>query len=567
MMITIQNAEQPASPRRIFALLLLFRWLSLIAPLAAWLLALDGTLLLALAVATAVNSLISFFSTQLNRALRHQAWLLLADFVLVAWLIAYSGGWRSPFYLYALNPLLIAAFFFGLRGALTAVFAFLPLYITALLLASTLTNEPINWLMSVTAIVGLYLISGTFGYAANLVSHLRQTRDDLLLSQRERNVLHELTVSLQSAADVEEIQEKALEAVTVELGFQKAIIGLVDPGNHVITSWLARVREGSVTDDVKPIHTARIPLTAVGGPVAQALLTRQPIHAAHDPGAAESWLNHFFGTANYAIFPLLLREHEVGVLLVDVGDEEEAVLTEDGRFASLQATAAQAAVAIGTTMLCINRAQQIAVHEERIRIAQDLHDNVSQSLFGIVYMLDGSLKLLPEQPEIAKPELERALETAEQIRAEIRHSILDIWPTELSAERFTADLHKYAQTACSLESLQLKFDVRGDFAALSPQARRSLYRIAQEALANIGRHAAANAARVCVDVENGRAKLSVRDDGQGFDLQTALGREYGREHFGLRGIQERAKSLNGECHIFSQPNEGTSIIVDIPING
>ena len=102
-MIDLLNAERPSSPRRIFSLLLLFRWLSLIAPLAAWILAPDRALLLALMTAVTV-SLISFFSPRLNRALQHQTWLLIADFALVALLIAFSGGWRSPFYLYMLNP-------------------------------------------------------------------------------------------------------------------------------------------------------------------------------------------------------------------------------------------------------------------------------------------------------------------------------------------------------------------------------------------------------------------------------------------------------------------------------
>jgi signal transduction histidine kinase len=346
-----------------------------------------------------------------------------------------------------------------------------------------------------------------------------------------------------------------LEAITSELGFPKAVIGLVEPGRPVISGWLGQRRDGPISENGKPIHSIEIELTAAGGLAAQSLLTRQPLRADND------WLNEQFQLEKAAIFPLYLREHAIGVLLVDM-----AGVNED-HFVTLNAIAGQAAVAIGTTILCINRAQEIAVQEERMRIARDLHDTVSQSLFGIVYTLDGSLKLLPQQPDVAKPELERALKTAEQVRAEIRHSILDIWPSELTAERFTADLQKYIQDTCRLNGLQITFDVRGEFSLLSSQARRSLYRISQEALANVARHAEASEAKVCVDIAQGRAKLVVRDNGRGFEPEAALAREYGREHFGLRGIQERTKALNGECHIFSQPNEGTSIIVDIPTNG
>lgn len=559
-MIKISQPEPAASPQQIFAFLLFYRWLSLSVPLVAWLLAPDGTLLWTLLVATAVNSLISFFSTQLNQALRHRPWLLTTDLVLMAALVALTGGWQTPFYVYSLNPLLIAAFFFGLRGAVTAVSLFLPLYTAALTVAAPQIGESFNWLQVVTAVVGYYLISGTFGFAAGLLASLRLAQENLLLSHQELNMLHALTVSLQSAANVEEVQEKVLDAVTTELDFKKAVIGLVEPSKQVISGWLGRVRNGHISKNGKPIHSIEIQLNDGSSQAAVALINRQPIRAAND------WLNEQFQLANCLILPLYLREHDIGVLLVETDGIAEEVLVEHGRLATLNAVASQAAVAIGTTILCINRAQHIAIQEERMRIARDLHDTVSQSLFGIVYTLDGSLKLLPQQPDVAKPELERALKTAELVRAEIRHSILDIWPSELTTERFTADLQKYIQDTCHVDDLILTFDVRGQFSTLSSQARRSLYRISQESLANIARHAAATEARVCVDIAQGRAKLVIRDNGCGFEPAAALAREYGREHFGLRGIQDRTKSLGGQCHIFSQPNAGTSIIVDIPIN-
>ena len=111
----------------------------------------------------------------------------------------------------------------------------------------------------------------------------------------------------------------------------------------------------------------------------------------------------------------------------------------------------------------------------------------------------------------------------------------------------------------------LTFDIRGDFASLSPLARRSMYRISQEALNNIATHAQAESAKVCVDVENGRAQLVIRDDGCGFPLKTILNRPTNHDHFGLHGMQKRAQTLGGECHIFSQPGAGTSIVVDIPV--
>ena len=82
--------------------------------------------------------------------------------------------------------------------------------------------------------------------------------------------------------------------------------------------------------------------------------------------------------------------------------------------------------------------------------------------------------------------------------------------------------------------------------------------MAQEALANSARHSGANSARLC---------LTVTDAGCGFDLSAALSRSLNREHFGLQGIQERARAMGGDCEIISQPNVGARIMINLPING
>jgi signal transduction histidine kinase len=256
---------------------------------------------------------------------------------------------------------------------------------------------------------------------------------------------------------------------------------------------------------------------------------------------------------------MLLREHPVGVLLVEASEKEDPV-----RLESLRAIASQAAVAVGTTMLCIDRAQRLAVQDERVRIAREIHDTVSQSLFGITYSLDACIKLLPEQPGTVKAELSSLSSLAQATRDELRQSILNIWPSELTAERFASDLRRYATGACRAGELDFAIDVRGDFSILSAGAKRSLYRIAQEALNNVVRHATASRARVCLDIVNGEALLAVRDDGRGFDPEVALAREYDRERFGLRGIRDRAASLGGTSEFVSRPDAGATVLVALP---
>jgi signal transduction histidine kinase len=544
------------SPRRLFRALLVYRWLSLIPPLAAAALSGEQALLLAVLLAGAATAFVSLTAVWLNRALRNWPILLGLDLWLMAMLAGLTGGWDSPFFLHALNPLLIAAFFFQMRGALIAATILVPLYLIAPLLvngqAPALGDD---WSRATGAIVGFYLIGGAVGYASGVADRLRRAQDDLAQTHRDLKVIHELTVSLQQATHVEEVLDRALAAITSELNFPKAMIGLINAEATAVSRWR--------DDDGRFRHAPPRPLAPGAGVAGNALADNRAISFAPGGDTAVSQLCAHFQFRHPHLFPLRLRQNPIGVLLVDV----PPTLERSARLSSLTAVANQAAVAIGATLLCIDRASQLAVQEERLRIAQDLHDNVSQSLFGIVFTLDGCRKLLPGDPETALAELAQAQETAEAVRREIRHSIMDIWPTTLTADRFTADLRAYAATIGQADEVEFTFDVQGAFGALSPAARRGLYRIAQEAIANIIRHAAATEARVCVDVADGRARLVVRDDGRGFEPDTALAEVSSRDRFGLRGVQERARALDGSCHIFSKPGAGASLVVDIPVRG
>ena len=195
--ITMKDADPHANPHHIFTFLILYRWLSLIPPLLTLLLTEQKALpFLILLLAAGSNGLISLFPRQINRMLRTHPWLLVIDLMLAAVLLAFSGGWRSPYYLYALSPLLAAAYFFQMRGALLFTTIFLPLYYGSILVSITLNEEPLDWLALVTAVVGFYLISGTLGYASNLVVRLRAARDDAADAHRDLEVIHDLTVTL-----------------------------------------------------------------------------------------------------------------------------------------------------------------------------------------------------------------------------------------------------------------------------------------------------------------------------------------------------------------------------------
>lgn len=91
--------------------------------------------------------------------------------------------------------------------------------------------------------------------------------------------------------------------------------------------------------------------------------------------------------------------------------------------------------------------------------------------------------------------------------------------------------------------------------------------MAQEALTNSARHSGAQSARLCLTVTDDEVYLVVTDEGRGFDPAIALSRSQNREHFGLQGIQERARALGGDCEIISQPDMGARVMINLPNNG
>ena len=553
------------SRQQIFNLLVLFRWLTLIPPLIDLIIEpgkgeYQWRYWFAFACAVLICIVISFFTFTLNRALIKRPWLLIFDLLLVAGLMAVTGGWRSPYYLYALNPLLAAAFFFQVRGAILATAAFLPLYFGAIYLDKILfAGDDPEWLIIVVSIVGSFLISAVLGYASLLLKQLQVAQDHLTQANRDLAVLHDLSTALQRSANLLEVQDQVLDAITQNLIFRRAVIGLVDQKRDIITKW--RVQDAGQTDPEWLAPEQSISLSAESEPIIEALQNRQLRRLPRFETPGSSSLSRF-GIGDCLLLPMTWGAQPIGVILVELGGKEG----DSTELNALGAIARQTAVTLGMMMTRQRRARESAIQEERTRIALDLHDSISQSLFGLVYTLEACLKLLPDQPQAVQPELVWALATAEDVRQRIRATINDMWPSELTAQQFEADLRIYAEDVLHAADLDITFEIRGDFSSLSPPARRGIYRICQEGLSNIVQHAGASESRVCVDVAGGRARFLLRDDGRGFDPQVVSSKNFEGDHFGLRGMKERAAALGGSCGIYSQPAEGTSIVIDIPAN-
>lgn len=539
---------------RVFIFLLLYRWLT-IAPALFTLFSNSpqkNPALTTFFIVLAMNGFISIFNRPLNQAVLHTPIFMGLDIIFTAVLLAVSGGINSPYYLYALSPVLASAFFFQLRGALLASLFFTPLYIGAGIYASQIQS---NYAVLTTQLTGIWILPVLFAYPSTLLKSVNQARDELSIAHRQLEIIHDLTVLLQAAPDLLSVQERVLGVLTTDLGFSKAVVALVDPAREELGGWMVYPPQ----EDFQKVTP--LPLRSENGELIHALLNRESFTSNGHTLIDEPQLNAWLSKTTWFVTPLYLREHPVGVLLVD-----ETGLTKE-RESTLMTVANQAALALGTTILCIDRARRLAVETERNRIARDIHDTVAQSLFGIVYSLDACITMLPQKAEDVRSELVELRSLANNAHEEVRRSIFDLWPSALTIEIFMADLTNYINSCCRPRSFSIIFNHHGDFNSLSAGLRRTIYRMAQEALANSARHSGAQSARLCLTIADDEVYLDISDQGKGFDPSIALSRSQNREHFGLHGMQERARALGGDCEIISTPNEGTRIMMHLPIHG
>src|SRR6266536_418923 len=210
------------------------------------------------------------------------------------------------------------------------------------------------------------------------------------------------------------------------------------------------------------------------------------------------------------------------------------------------------------TRLLYEQAQDLAALQERQRLARELHDSVSQALYGISLGTHTALEALESDPGEAIAPLEYVITLAEVGLAEMRALIFELRPGALATEGAIAALTK--QVAVLRSRYKLTVDAQlGEEPALSLERKQALYRIAQEALHNIVKHARASTVLLRLNRQDGKLILEVCDDGKGFDPTGPF-----PGHLGLHSIQERAAWLGGTCSIESAPAQGTCLRVHIP---
>ncbi len=202
--------------------------------------------------------------------------------------------------------------------------------------------------------------------------------------------------------------------------------------------------------------------------------------------------------------------------------------------------------------------EQLASAEERARLARDLHDSVSQTIFSVTLTAQAARILLDRDPARVPEQLDHLQVLARSALAEMRSLIQHMRSTE--RDGLPAMLRRSVQERAAQDGLQVELFIQGD-RLLSFDLEQCLFRVAQEALNNVVKHSGTTCARLYLDLDCEPVTLVVEDDGCGFDLPTA---QTSPGHFGLASMAERIHALGGRLDITSRPGLGTTIRVTAP---
>ncbi|MDD3719144.1 MAG: sensor histidine kinase [Actinomycetota bacterium] len=210
----------------------------------------------------------------------------------------------------------------------------------------------------------------------------------------------------------------------------------------------------------------------------------------------------------------------------------------------------------------------MAQEEERRRIRQDIHDEFIQLLFGLRYQLDILQSKLGERAK-AEVEIAEIKGRIDRGLTELRHILRNLRPAVLDDLGLMPALKLLARQLQETAGLEVMLLAEEEDARLSPEAESCLYRVAQEALANIVKHADASRVDVSLCVDEEGVRLCIEDDGEGLEKEAGAGQSVprGSVGLGLYGMQERVRGIGGDFYVESKPGAGTRITVVLPLPG
>ena len=260
--------------------------------------------------------------------------------------------------------------------------------------------------------------------------------------------------------------------------------------------------------------------------------------------------------------PLMTPDEVIGVLSVSNKKGDGNFTERDlDRLVQLSRPAAR--------MIVLTLAQREADAEsrawERKQLAQEIHDGPMQELSSVILLMELYKRVRKDDVDQADEELSRAKKQALDCLQELRHFAYDLRLTDLEKLSLLEELRRYTVEYQKRTGIAVNLVVDGLRREIPVGVKKNLYRIAQEALTNVRRHAKASEVEIRLHCTEDQLEMSVRDNGRGFVVHEALERAQSEKRFGLLGMQERAYLMGGTLETESAPGEGTKLRVILPL--
>lgn len=386
------------------------------------------------------------------------------------------------------------------------------------------------------------------------ITDRKRAEEEIRRRNRELEMLNQASQAFTSTLDLNQVLATILEGIRYLLDVTGASIWLIDPDTAEL---VCRQASGPNSDKVRGRRLALG--RGIVGQVASSGESLIVPDAKADEGYFKDMAHETGMEVRSALcVPLRAKRGVIGVICIQDAERDRFSSTD---LRLLEALASAAGTAIDNAQLYA-QLRGLVAQEERQRLARDLHDTVTQSLYSIGMAAQTSLKLLRQADTDggALGPIEHILSLSQSALTDMREQLSGLHPTTLSEKGLIEALAEHCQVLRTRYLLSIAF-VADPEPPLSIVKMEALYYVAREALANVVKYAGSSQVEVSLTAEDDQVTLSVLDDGAGFD-PSILGRG---EMVGLRTMKERTELLGGVFELRSEPGQGTRVLARMPV--
>lgn len=401
-----------------------------------------------------------------------------------------------------------------------------------------------------------------------MTRELARSRDELVSRNEELAALNAIAASVGQSLDLKDVLKNALQKVLEVTRTSAGCVFLSDSSNHKLKMMscfgLAHIfncpQSGISRNNCACYQVLHHGQTLMVNDVSQC------------PVLGEDVMMESIG--GFVSVPLKSKDRTLGIMNI-AGTDEHSFTESDFRI--LNAIGSYIGLAVENSILYEEAKQKEqlrgqllsrvinAQEEERKRIARELHDEWGQTLTGLMMSIESLEGMVSAQRSPFREKLKNAKSLIVRVLGDVRRLTLDLRPSLLDDLGLVAAIRAYLRTHLEDKGIQVDFENKGLKGHLAPVVETALFRIIQEAVHNITKHAEAHQVKIHIEARADKITATVEDDGKGFDLESVFSSKIGTQSLGLLGIQERVALLGGTFSIKSKAGQGTKLMVTIPL--